>query len=136
MRSPVYLVNERQAGQYRQTRIERRNNMKHTLFVDQPNLELKEGIQVRPDTEISFRNESVEQLLKNLQLDTIMEESGTNGINSYKTKSHISIQLNDGDVLLFDPSRGYYLPHYPKVTISQAIEDIQGLKAIRVAGDQ
>jgi hypothetical protein len=136
MRSPVYLVNERQAGQYRQTRIERRNNMKHTLFVDQPNLELKEGIQVRPDTEISFRNESVEQLLKNLQLDTIMEESGTNGINSYKTKSHISIQLNDGDVLLFDPSRGYYLPHYPKVTISQAIEDIQGLGAIRVAGDQ
>lgn len=136
MRSPVYLVKEKWAGQYRRTRIERRNNMKHTLFVDQPNLELKEGIMVRPDTEISFRNETVEQLLKNLQLDTIMEESGTNGINSYKTKSHISIQLNDGDVLLFDPSRGYYLPHYPKVTIQQAIEDIQGLGAIRVAGDQ
>ena len=110
--------------------------MKLELFVDQPNLELKKGIQVRKDTELSFQNETVEQLLKGLQLDTIMEESGTNGINSYKTKSHISIQLNDGDVLLFDPSRGYYLPHYPKVTIQQAIEDIQGLGAIRVAGDQ
>ncbi|MBQ3193787.1 MAG: hypothetical protein IJB59_09500 [Oscillospiraceae bacterium] len=99
------------------------------LFVDQPNLELKQGIQVRKDTKLSFQNETVEQLLQDLQLDTIMEESGTNGINSYKTKSHICIQLNEGDVLLFDPARGYYLPHYPKVTIRQAVEDIRSLES-------
>lgn len=104
--------------------------MKLELFVDQPNLELKQGVQVRRDTKLSFQNETVEQLLQDLQLDTIMEESGTNGINSYKTRSHIRIQLNEGDILLFDPSRGYYLPHYPKVTIRQAIEDIRSLEGI------
>ena len=106
---------------------------KFELFVDQPNLELKKGIQVRKDTEVSFKNERVEQLLKDLKLDTILDEEGTNGINSYKSKSHISINLNEGDILLFDPSRGYYLPPYPKTTIEQAIDDISSLKGVRLA---
>lgn len=104
--------------------------MKFELFVDQPNLELKKGIMVRKDTEVSFQNENVEQLLKDLKLETIMDEEGSNGLNSYKSKSHISITLNDGDILLFDPSRGYYLPPYPKTTIEQAIEDISSLKGV------
>lgn len=104
--------------------------MRFELFVDQPSLELKKGIQVHKDTEVSFKNENVEQLLQNLQLDTILEESGTNGLNSYKSKSHICIQLNEGDILLFDPVRGYYLPHYPKTTIQQAIEDITSLQGV------
>lgn len=106
---------------------------KFELFVDQPSLELKKGIQVRKDTEVAFQNENVEQLLKDLKLDTILNEEGTNGINSYKSKSHISINLNEGDILLFDPSRGYYLPPYPKTTIEQAIEDITSLKGVRLA---
>ena len=106
--------------------------MKFELFVDQPCLELKKGIQVHADTEVSFKNENVEQLLKGLQLDTIMSESGTNGINSYKSKSHICITLNEGDILLFDPNRGYYLPPYPKTTIAQAIEDISSLDSVRL----
>lgn len=104
--------------------------MKMELFVDQPCLELKQGIQVHKDTSVSFKNEHVEQLLENLQLDTILEESGTNGLNSYKSKSHICIRLNEGDILLFDPDRGYYLPSYPKSTVRQAIEDITSLQAV------
>ena len=107
--------------------------MKGELFVDQPCLELKKGIQVHADTEASFKNENVEQLLKGLQLDTIMSESGTNGINSYKSKSHICITLNEGDILIFDPNRGYYLPTYPKTTIEQAIEDISSLEGVELA---
>lgn len=88
---------------------------------------------VQKDTEVSFQNENVEQLIKGLTLDTIMSEEGSNGINSYKSKSHISIRLNEGDILLFDPSRGYYLPSYPKTTIEQAIEDISSLKGIKLS---
>ena len=106
--------------------------MKFELFVDQPCLELKKGIQVHADTEVAFKNENVEQLLKDLKLDTIMSESGTNGINSYKSKSHICITLNEGDILLFDPERGYYLPPYPKTTIAQAIEDISSLEGVEL----
>lgn len=109
--------------------------MKFELFVDQPSLELKKGILVKFDTELSFKNENVEQFLKNLKLDTILDEEGTNGHNSYKSKSHISISLNDGDILLFDPSRGYYLPPYPKTTIEQAIEDISSLKGIKLVDE-
>ena len=110
--------------------------MKFELFVDQPSLELHKGIQVKADTELSFKNENVEQFLKNLKLDTILDDEGTNGLNSYKSKSHISITLNEGDILLFDTSRGYYLPPYPKTTIDRAIEDISSLKVIRLSVDQ
>lgn len=106
--------------------------MKFELFVDQPCLDLKKGIQVHADTEVSFKSENVEQLLKDLKLDTIMSESGSNGFNSYKSKSHICITLNEGDILLFDPDRGYYLPAYPKTTIEQAIEDISSLRGTRL----
>lgn len=109
--------------------------MKFELFVDQPSLELYKGIKVHHDTELSFKNENVEQFLKDLKLDTILDEEGSNGINSYKSKSHISISLNDGDILLFDPSRGYYLPPYPKTTIEQAIEDISSLKGVGLSGE-
>ena len=107
--------------------------IKFELFVDQPSVEMKKGIMVHKDTETSFKNEKVEQLLKDLTLETIVDDEGTNGINSYKSKSHISITLNEGDILLFDPSRGFYLPPYPTTTIDRAIEDISALKGIQLS---
>ena len=73
--------------------------MEFGLFVDQPNLELKKGVQVHEDTELSFKNETVEQYLSNLKLEIIMDEEGSNGINTYKSKSHITINLNEGTVI-------------------------------------
>lgn len=102
--------------------------MKKKLFVEQPNLELKVGIQVTKETELSYKNENVEQVLKDLTLETIIDEEGTNGINTYKSKSYLSITLNEGDILLFDESRGYYMPKFPMTTISDAISDIESLK--------
>ena len=104
--------------------------MKHELFVEQPVLDLKEGIKVTPETELSYRNDKVEQVLKNLVLDTILDDEGTNGINTYKSKSYLSINLNPGDILLFDEHRGYYMPPYPVTTIDDAISDISSLSDI------
>lgn len=109
--------------------------MKFELFVDQPSLDLHKGIRVTKDTEISYKSDNVEQLIKDLKLDTIVAEEGSNGFNSYKSKSHISISLNEGDILLFDERRGYYLSNYPKTTIEQAIEDISSLRGVRLADD-
>lgn len=109
--------------------------MKFELFVDQPSLDLKKGIRVKKDTEVAYKSDNVEQLLKDLKLDTILDEAGSNGFNSYKSKSHISISLNEGDILLFDEQRGFYLPNYPKTTIEQAIEDISSLKDITLADE-
>ena len=104
--------------------------MKHELFVEQPVLDLKEGIRVSADTELLYKNEKVEQVLKNLVLETILDDEGTNGINTYKSKSYLSINLNPGDILLFNEQRGYYMPPYPVTSIDDAITDISSLSDI------
>lgn len=104
--------------------------MKHELFVEQPVLDLKEGIKVTAETELSYKNEKVEQVLKDLVLETILDEAGTNGINTYKSKSYLSINLNPGDILLFDKQRGYYMAPYPVTSIDDAISDICSLSEI------
>lgn len=101
--------------------------MRHELFVEQPVLDLKEGIKVSADTELSYRNDKVEQVLKDLVLETILSDAGTNGANSYKSKSYLSINLNPGDILLFDEQRGYYMPPYPMTSIDDAISDMSSL---------
>lgn len=104
--------------------------MKHELFVEHPSIELKEGIKVTKDTELTYKTEKVEQTLSGLVLKTVIEDEGTNGINTYKSKSEVTINLNEGDILLFHESRGYYLPPYPVVTIDDAISDICSLSDI------
>lgn len=104
--------------------------MRHEMFVEQPVLDLKEGIKVSVDTELEYKNDRVEQKLKDLVLETAMEESGSNGINTYHSKSHLTIHLNPGDILLFDENRGYYMAPYPVVSIDDAISDINSLSDI------
>ncbi len=106
--------------------------MKHELFVEQPSIELKVGIKVTKDTELEYKNDKVEQTLKNLVLETLLEEEGTNGINSYKSKSYIRINLNGGEILLFDENRGYYMPPYPMSSVEDAISDINSLEGMKL----
>ena len=102
--------------------------MQHELFVEQPILDLKEGIRVTAETELLYKNDTVEQVLKGLVLETIVDESGSNGVNTYTSKSYLRINLNDGDILLFNDVRGYYMPPYPVCTIDDAISDISSLE--------
>lgn len=104
--------------------------MKFELFVEQPNLDLKQGIKVTKDTEITYANEKVKQTVKGLVLETEMKDEGTNGFNSYESTSHIKITLNAGDILLFNEERGYYLSPYPMESIDDAISDINSLSDI------
>lgn len=104
--------------------------MKHELFVEQPVLDLKEGIKVSAETELSYTNDKVHQVLKDLVLETNLEDAGSNGVNTYKSKSQVTIQLNPGDILLFNEQRGYYMPPYPVTSIDDAISDINSLSDI------
>ena len=110
--------------------IERSKKMKLELFVEQPNIELKQGVKVNKDTNITYSNDRVKQVLKNLILDTEIKDEGTNGFNAYKSTSRIVITLNEGDILLFHEERGYYLPPYPVESIDDAISDINSLSDI------
>ena len=101
---------------------------KLNLFVEQPNLSFLQGIKVNKNTERRYNNETVEQELKDLKLETIITEEGSNGINSYSRKTYLKINLNEGDILLFNEQKGFYLPTYPVSTIEDAIADINSLE--------
>lgn len=107
-------------------------SIKRELFVEQPNIDVKVGIQVTDKTEFTYCNEKLEQTLKNLVLETMLEEEGTNGINTYNSKSYIRINLNEGDILLFDENRGYYMSPFPVESIEDAIGDIESLRGIKL----
>lgn len=98
------------------------------LFVEQPNLEMKRGVSVTADTKLTYKTEKVQQSIENLVLETHIKEAGSNGYNSYESESHIKIQLQPGNILLFDEERGYYMPKYPVTTINDAISDISSLE--------
>lgn len=104
--------------------------MKHELFVDQPSIEFKEGIKVTKNTVAEYKTDKVEQKLENLELRTMVESEGSNGFNSYKSTSYLKLSLNEGDILLFNEEKGYYMPPYPVVSIDDAISDIDSLRDI------
>jgi hypothetical protein len=104
--------------------------MKLELFVEQPNIDLKTGIKVTKETSVDYANEKVKQTLKDLVLITTITDEGTNGLNSYKSTSNIELSLNEGDILLFNEERGYYMPPYPVESIDDAISDINSLSDI------
>lgn len=102
--------------------------MKLKLFVEQPDIELHTGIKVFKDTELSYSNEKVEQEIKDLTLETIINDEGSNGINTYTSKTYLKITLNEGDILEFNDTKGFYLPTYPLTAIEDAINDINSLE--------
>lgn len=110
--------------------------MKRELFVEQPNINVMVGIKVTKETDLTYKSEKVEQVLKDLTLETILEDEGNNGINSYKSKSYLQLKLNEGDILLFDENRGYYMPPFAVETIEDAISDIESLKGLELEEEQ
>ena len=108
--------------------------MKHELFTEQPSMELKRGIRVGKDTTLTYKNDKVDQVLGELILHTKLSDEGTDGVHAYKSNSNITIKLIEGDILLFDEDRGYYMPKYPMTTIEEAINDISSLEGITLEG--
>ena len=97
-------------------------------FLIKPDIDIFEGIIVNKDTDISYKNERVQQEIKELKLKSKIITRDSNGINNYESKTDLTIYLNDGDILLFDENRGYYLPATPMQTIGDVVEDMQALK--------
>lgn len=94
-------------------------------FIRRPNIELLPGICVTKDTALEFENDNVKQTLKDLVLHSVAEVTG----EGYKSKYDTTIQLEEGDVLLFEAEgRGYIKPVEGFVTIAEAIEDLTNIK--------
>ena len=97
------------------------------VFIRKPSIDMLCGIRVTKDTEIEFKNEKVSQKIKDLVMESVVLLEGEN----YKSKYETTIQLNEGDVLIFEEEgRGYIKPVESFVTVAEAIDDLTNIKDI------
>lgn len=94
-------------------------------YVLRPDLTPYEGITVTKDTDIKYENEKVKQTIKNLKMISEFTEKK----ERYSSYSKLEINLEEGDILLFEnENRGYFLPSNVQIaTISDAIKDYEAL---------
>lgn len=96
-------------------------------FIRKPSIDMLGGIRVNKDTELEYKNENVDQTLKDLVFKSITRVSGENYTSVYDT----TINLKEGDILVFEEEgRGYIKPVEDFVTVAEAIEDLTNIKDI------
>jgi hypothetical protein len=101
----------------------RRRNMQ--VFIERPCLDLYPGVRVDKDTVLEYKNENVEQTVKDLVLHSVTKIKG----EGYESTQDTTIYLKEGDILVYEEEgRGYIKPVKPFVTIKEAIEDYENIK--------
>lgn len=94
-------------------------------FIRKPSIDLMPGIRVTKDTKLEYKNENVQQTICDMVLHSIMTIKG----DGYESKYDTTIQLEDGDVLIFEEEGcGYIKPVESFVTIEEAIGDLTNIK--------
>ena len=89
-------------------------------FIRKPSVDMLAGIKVDKDTELEYKNDNVDQTLKDLVFHSITKVKGDNFESVYDT----TIQLKEGDILIFEEEgRGYIKPVEEFVTVKEAIEE-------------
>lgn len=98
------------------------------VFIKKPSIDLYPGIRVDKDTVLEYKNEHVEQELKNLVFHSITKVKGENFESVYDTTIH----LQEGDILVYEEEgRGYIKPVESFVTVTEAIEELRCIEELR-----
>lgn len=92
-------------------------------FYITPDITPYSGIIVKKETELEYKAEDVEQVIKDLTMVTKLTEKG----DEYDSKSVIHIYLKEGDILLFDEKKGYFKPGIKMQTAKEIAEDFSNL---------
>lgn len=91
-------------------------------FIRKPSIDMYAGIRVDKETTLDYKNENVEQTLKDLVFHSITKVKGDNYESVYDT----TIQLKEGDILIFEEEgRGYIKPVEEFMTVKEAIEEFK-----------
>lgn len=95
------------------------------VFIQKPSVDLYPGVKVDKDSAFEYKNEHVEQELRDLVFRSKTKVKGEGFESVYDT----TIYLKEGDVLVFEEEgRGYIKPVEAFVTIAEAIEDLTNIK--------
>ena len=96
-------------------------------FINKPSIDMLAGIKVTKDTTLEYKNDTVDQTLKDLVFKSITKVKG----EGYESEYHTTIYLNEGDVLIFEEEgRGYIKPVAQFVTVAEAIEELEHIKEV------
>lgn len=99
-------------------------------FIIQPSIKVFVGLTVKRDSVIDFKNDVVEQHLKDLVLTTkINKESDYNGLKTNE-ESIIKTELKEGVRLIMSEEEGYVISPYKMATIDEAVEQLNEIKEI------
>ena len=95
------------------------------VFIQKPSIDLYPGIRVTKDTVFEYKNENVKQTVKDLVFHSVTKVKG----ESFKSKYDTTIELKEGDVLIFEEEgRGYIKPVEEFVSVAEAIEELENIK--------
>ena len=95
------------------------------VFIRRPSVDLYPGVRVTKETELEYKNDNVEQTVKDLVLHSVSKVKG----EGYESKTETTIYLEEGDILLLEEGdRGYIKPVAGFSTIEEAIEDLTNIK--------
>lgn len=98
------------------------------VFIRKPYIDLYPGIRVDKDTSLEYKNENVEQHLKNLVFHSVTRVKGEEFESVYDT----TIYLKEGDILVFEEEgRGYIKPVEEFMTVAEAIDELLPIKDMR-----
>ena len=93
-------------------------------FILKPSIDRYPGIRVDKTTELEYKTENVTQTLKGLLFHSVTKVKG----EGYRSKYDTTINLNEGDILIFDEERGYIKPVESFVSFEEAIEELTCIK--------
>ena len=102
--------------------------MEFQRFIRKPSIDMYAGVKVTKETAFEYKNENVDQTLKDLVFNSVTKVKGDNFESIYNT----TINLSEGDVLVFEEEgRGYIKPVEEFVTVAEAIEELSHIKDLK-----
>lgn len=96
-------------------------------FISKPSIDMYGGIRVDKDTTLEYKNDNVEQTLKDL---VFISKTTVKG-EGYESVYNTTINLKEGDILIFEEEgRGYIKPVEAFVTVEEAIEELNCIREV------
>ena len=94
-------------------------------FINKPSIDMYGGIKVDKNTTLEYKNENVDQVLKDLVFKSVTKVKG----EGFESEYHTTIYLKEGDILVFEEEgRGYIKPVEQFVTVEEAIAELECIK--------
>ena len=95
--------------------------MDYQKYIVKPSVDMFPGIKVTKETVLEYKNENVEQTVKDLVLHSVTKVKG----EGFESVQDVTVYLAEDDVLVFeDEGRGYIKPVQELMTVAEAIKEL------------